>query len=375
MTHLPQRNVGLDLVRAMAITLVLVSHATMLLGGHMNETARRLLLYIGGFYGVELFFVLSGYLIGTLLIKLFDAHSGCPPKTALWHFWQRRWWRTVPTYLLVVVLNMTLLAGWLHQHPVEGRHLLFMQNLVSANFAMMPESWSITIEEWFYLTLPLVLSASVAWLGSKRSKASVILIALCSYVLLFTALRWGWVLSQDPHWDRGVRKAVLWRLDAIAWGCLIAWANYYHAATLARYRRAMALIGGVMALLGAGWLTHGLLNDHYSVVLKGGLFTLVSVGLALTLPIFAAQGKRLIPWRVAQLGVSQLSIISYSLYLFHLSVVIPVMRHPGVERYLQGWPAVGAYLLLSLLVASLVYYTYERPMTRQRERFAYQRVG
>ena len=371
MTQGTQRNIGLDIVRAMAIILVLASHAAMLLGGHMNETARRLLLYVGGFFGVELFFVLSGLLIGTLLIKLFDTHPGCPPKSALWRFWQRRWWRTLPTYLLVVVLNMTLLAGWLHQQPVEGRHLLFLQNLISADFAMMPESWSITVEEWFYLTLPLMLSACVAWLGAKRPKVNVILIALVSYIVLFTALRWGWVLSQDPHWDRGVRKAVLWRLDAIAWGCLIAWASYYHAAALARYRRPMGLIGGGLALLGLAWLISALLNDHFSAALKGGLFTLVSVGLALTLPGFAAHGARLLPWRAVQRGVSQLSIISYSLYLFHLSVVIPLMRHPGVERYLQGWPAVAVYLVLSLLIATLVYYAYERPMTRQRERFTH----
>lgn len=369
MSHTAPRNSGLDLVRALAISLVLASHATMLLGGHMNDTARRLLLYLGGFFGVELFFVLSGYLIGTLLIKLFDTHPGRPPNAALWHFWQRRWWRTVPTYLLVVLLNMTLLAGWLHQHPIELRHLLFLQNLTSANFAMMPESWSITVEEWFYLTLPLALSLGAALLSARTTKPKVIVYVLACYIFLFTALRWGWVIYQDPHWDRGIRKAVLWRLDAIAWGCLVAWATYYHPRWLARHQYTLAGLGVALALIGLLWLTHALLTHHVSVWLKGGLFSLASIGLALTLPWWANHGQRLMPWQRVRASITQLSLISYSLYLFHLSVIIPLMRLPSVERHLQGWPAVGVYLLLSLALATLVYYVYERPMTRQRERF------
>ncbi|MYL24814.1 acyltransferase family protein [Halomonas alkaliantarctica] len=365
-----KRNTGLDFVRCIAIGLVLLAHGTQLVKGHLPDLPRRLVLYLGGYLGVELFFVLSGFLIGTILMGLFNAYPGQPPWRALVTFWQRRWWRTLPTYFLALVLSLTLFSLWFDSSPFDWRHFFFVQNIAHADFTLMPETWSISVEEWFYLTLPLALSGIVGFSSPSRSQRDTLLIGLLTYLVLFTALRWGWVLTQDPHWDKGVRKTVLWRLDAIAWGCLMAWLAYYHTAWLVRQRARLAMVGGALAFAGTLWLTYALIHESFSVWLKGAMFTLVSAGLAMCLPAVAANGQRLLPARWLRTSVTHVSLVSYSLYLFHRSAVIPFMQQPWIAQHLSGWVAFAAYIMLSLLLATLVYYAFERPMTHQRERFS-----
>src|SRR5688572_4697894 len=86
------RKIGLDLPRALAITLVLVSHFV-----------KR--CEILGFYGVELFFALSGFLIGGILYRDLAASPGWTfPRVK--HFWFRRWWRTLPNYYLFLIIAL-----------------------------------------------------------------------------------------------------------------------------------------------------------------------------------------------------------------------------------------------------------------------------
>jgi len=102
-----QRNRWLDVCRALAITLVVFSHGRRLLTPFVPSLD---VLKFGGFLGVELFFVLSGFLIGRILLSHLQRES-----TFSWvpKFWVRRWARTLPAYWFYIALNLTLLAiGW-----------------------------------------------------------------------------------------------------------------------------------------------------------------------------------------------------------------------------------------------------------------------
>jgi len=146
------RNPWLDGVRALAIGCVLVGHSTLLMP-HGPRLQRLLLL---GYVGVEIFFVLSGFLIGTILWRMtahFDAQ-------ALRHFWLRRWLRTLPNYFLFLALAALLAAlGWRDTLPAQGQlwqYALFVQNLAWRHPDFFPEAWSLAVEEVFYFSLPLL---------------------------------------------------------------------------------------------------------------------------------------------------------------------------------------------------------------------------
>ena len=99
MSDTKQRNVGLDVIRATAILCVMVSHTLLFLD--MDRNFKSLLYF--GFIGVELFFVLSGFLIGTILLKI-HTRSDRLRWSDVRHFWLRRWFRTLPNCLPAVYM-------------------------------------------------------------------------------------------------------------------------------------------------------------------------------------------------------------------------------------------------------------------------------
>ena len=110
-----QRNFGLDLLRALAISMVFLSHGVTAL-----ET-------LG--VGVDLFFVLSGFLIGRIYLRAqADAHEPRGSFT-LWSFWSARWFRTLPPYFAALAL-FDFAQHWFHNNPVRHDYLLFLQNYV-----------------------------------------------------------------------------------------------------------------------------------------------------------------------------------------------------------------------------------------------------
>ena len=134
-----ERIFGLDLLRAVAIGLVLVCH----LGPFFVAP------FIAGWFaqicnlanvGVDLFFVLSGFLIGGILLR--EIECGMTLRGML-RFWSRRWWRTLPNYYLFLALNMA--ACWFLGHAADApRYLAFMQGLWwDPDPRVFHESWSL----------------------------------------------------------------------------------------------------------------------------------------------------------------------------------------------------------------------------------------
>ena len=147
---------GLDVYRAVAILLVVMSHASYFTGSMFSWLPSIPLPD-----GVELFFVLSGFLIGTILIKTLEESERFGYRE-LFHFWKRRWFRTLPNYYLIllvyyILVSNSIIGGDDAIEQFNWKFLVFAQNLYESFYGFYLESWSLSIEEWFYIILPIII--------------------------------------------------------------------------------------------------------------------------------------------------------------------------------------------------------------------------
>lgn len=359
---------GLDLMRSIAILLVVLSHTVYMI----SDTSYIVFVIKGcfGFYGVEVFFVLSGYLIGGILIReLRD-------KEASWvtisNFWKRRWFRTLPNYYLALVMNTILLFAFsgvfIFSDPRYLSYLLFGQNLVNRHPYFFPIAWSLSIEEWFYLLLPLWF---LFFRRILKAKPSYVLLASIMFILVINLLRAIICYYGNPVWDSEVRKVVPLRLDSLMVGVIVGYGAVYYKAWLQQYRRHLAWGGVALTVASCLLFYMGFVLSNYQPVAlhKVVIFPLTSIGFALFLPLAAFSSTSLgtTPWsKLFRSGITHISIISYSLYLFH-DMVIAVL--------VNGFPTMPNNLLKFVLVwiiaiglSTAVYFFYEKPMTTLRDR-------
>jgi peptidoglycan/LPS O-acetylase OafA/YrhL len=239
MTDSPPRILQLDGMRGIAIFLVLIWHFVVVptVAGPHDSVLTRVILHVGllTWSGVDLFFVLSGFLIGGILIDAKDSSNYF--KT----FYVRRAFRILPVYLLVVGVYLlvwslaagqkTVLQETLGSPMPWYLYFTFTQNFWLAHHAWdsvyLTASWSLAVEEQFYLFLPvivrvlrrhsLLLAAVVLTLGSAISRSLLYLYyrpywGTAAYTLIFSradALMIGVicaVLLRDPRWNELLRK-------------------------------------------------------------------------------------------------------------------------------------------------------------------------
>lgn len=141
------RNQNLDLLRAAAISMVLIYH-----GVQMSPTPIRWLTPITSYgqYGVDLFFVLSGWLIGGLYWRERSSFG----DVLITNFWVRRWIRTIPPYLAAFLLSW-LAVHYARRQPFDYGYLVFAQNYYT-KVPFFLVSWSLCVEEHFYLVIPVI---------------------------------------------------------------------------------------------------------------------------------------------------------------------------------------------------------------------------
>ena len=335
--HHPQtpRNFGLDVIRASAIGMVLVCHFTMK-HAQFTGTNPPAWLSIGGLFGVELFFVLSGFLIGGILLRM--ARTGADFQDWL-IFMVRRWMRTLPLYYFWIIFLALFFPPDSETTDHVIRYLTITQNLFTSFPAdgWFPVSWSLAVEEWFYLIFSIVFLGAAAL--SRRPSATWIVIG--AFIVAGIVLRLE--LSGDGDFMRTSYKIVALRLDAIAYGVAVVRLDP------ARVRHSWIL--AVLFLLGL--LVIGFLWAEVSILLlpmPHGFIKIVptatAVGFALMFPAVIRWSHSSGPLAAA---VRQTSAQSYSLYIVHLAVLeamwIPVAGY--------GMPNVLATPLAAIITVAL----------------------
>jgi len=351
LTHVP----ALDGLRGIAVILVISTHTMIVFWySHFYDVVP------GGFLGVDLFFVLSGFLITALLL----GEQSRTNRISMPGFYRRRALRLLPALVVLVVLHAiyTLVTGL--PFGIEARTitvvLLYVSNWYSATGHRLAlglnHLWSLSIEEQFYLLWPLV---TVALLTVRRSSRVVVwwLIAAVVAVAVWRAYLWqpgGNLLKVSPAYVRTDTRA-----DALLIGALAA-----HLWVRGRLpRRGLAIAALISALFFAYCVER--VPGERGFYYKGG-FTLVALAAAIVIVATVDNrwiGARACAWR----PLRAVGVVSYGLYLWHLPVFF------AVRRYTTGWPvALQIALALTLTVAfTLASWRFvEKPFLRRKARRA-----
>jgi peptidoglycan/LPS O-acetylase OafA/YrhL len=332
---------ALDGIRGVAISLVLLAHAGDSAGWGFAQGGRP--LSFGGQLGVDLFFVISGLLITTLLLREWD-RSG---RIALRDFYLRRCLRILPASYAYLLFAAGLVACGVCRVP-RGEWiaaLLYAINFFPGPAKVIGHFWSLSVEEQFYLFWPPLLAAMIAGRGGVRPTSGVaasLVMALVARVAILAFL---------PGYYGASRWWTPTRIDGIAAGCLMA--------LVVREQ------GGVARLdrFARGWPAWAI--ACVSVQVWGRKVTPFASAFVPTLEAAAMAG---LIWSAARTGprwldrgpLARLGVLSYGVYLWQQPFLLP--DRPG---WLSTWPQ---NLALTLALAVTSHFLIERPFLRLKDR-------
>lgn len=344
------RDQGLDLIRALAILAVLLLHTLNCVEGIPAEVAR---VFNTGWAGVDLFFVLSGFLIGGQAIRSDEPAWDWAPVR---RFWIRRWFRTLPLYFLVLGFYAGLkpaLLGYPFNNAELWPFFVFLQNF--RPLTDFVQSWSLCIEEQFYVVFPLL----GLFLGLRSRGAWIWLLpAVMSFSLRF--LRWKAGAAEsvtEAEFDALFRFPTQLHLDGITTGVFLA-------ATQATWRRWMSSgIARIASLVAGGAVIAGTLaTTGHSIQGFGAVWYATGLSAGFALLLISLSGVRL-PRAIGP-GVEWIALLSYGAYLWN-NVLIRVLARKPVPG--PWWLGVLVFVAGSLAIAWVTYIAVEKPFLRARD--------
>jgi peptidoglycan/LPS O-acetylase OafA/YrhL len=345
---------ALDGARGLAVAAVLLFHA-----GHLR----------GGYLGVDFFFTLSGFLITSLLLAAVTRDG----VVELRGFWARRARRLLPA-LVVLMVGIALYSAFVASPDqlqqirgdalatlayVANWHQIFAGRNYFALFTSpspLDHTWSLSIEEQFYLLWPLVIVAVLAWSKRNRNLANLTLATSLALAAVSSVLM---VVLYDPvNFGRSYFGTDT-RAAAILFGAaLAAWLNGHGPAR--RRDRRVALEGIALAgvvVLAIAWTR---LDGSSSTLYRGGFLV---CGLAATAIIAAAVHPQRGPIARALSfrPLCALGLISYGVYLYHWPIDV---TFDAKRVGFNGWPLFAFQTTLTILIAIVSYRFIERPIRR-----------
>ena len=360
-----KRFFGLDFLRALSISLLLFSHSSWIYNssgilGKMQDAS--------GFLGVELFIVLSGFLIGGILYKQFLHENYTIKDAAL--FITRRLMRVLPSYYLVILIITIIYLLFGFSVSEVWKYPLMIQNFSSPIPGFFPESWSLPVKEMGYIFVVILLLV-VSKTFIKTSKQVLFLTVLIGLIAFTFLLK----LYYDIHsanlqlriWSFTVRSVVIYRIDSVLIGVLFGY-FYHNYKEFIMSKRKLFLAFGILLFLvlflcivvfklrltNASWFWNIL------------CLPLVSTAICLFIP-FLLNWKS--PPQAIENGITFICNIAYSIYLLHYSVVLFLLKYFIDTKDFRLWQLnLFAILYLSITVGlSYLFYTYfEKPINQFR---------
>lgn len=352
MTQIPAINhiPALDGIRAVAVSLVVIFHVLPL-------------SLTGGFLGVDIFFVLSGYLITLLLLQEFKICGGIHFR----YFYLRRALRLIPAFFLLVctylICSYVFTTSWdeFSPHAESGVISFFYLANWARAFDWYPatnylsHTWSLAIEEQFYLFWPVCL-VFLARLF-RRIEWGVILGAVCLLVAT-----WGWryyLLDAGASYSR-VYNGLDTRMDALMFGALAA-AFYCAKKPSDRYLR---YISPVITLIALALVVGMVMTSHWDARVLY-VWQLPVIHIACAIAIFnLSHARGLVAVLLSQKPLVYIGRISYGVYLWHFPVLVVLAAFDWT-----GVSLLGATFICTLIIASASYYALELPALKLKRKF------
>lgn len=360
MTHSPiiaHRARQLDALRAFAVVAVIFCHTT------PSRYIGQLDITEVGSYAVYGFFVLSGYLITTLLMeaKAVWQGSGAPMLAPIGRFYGRRALRLYPVYYLT--LAGALLLGVPTIREEAPFHLFQVSNWVvwNENTSHYAEHfWSLAIEAQFYLVLPWLV-----FLLSRRG-----LIAAYAVMFVLSAMSWAppvWPIGALPQ--RFLDSCTLQSLDSLAIGGLLAIADASGARALRRLPRLIAPLAGLVLVTFVpmifAWGQFSVLGEMINHELMNLCFACIVYTAARG---FTGAAGAVLDWK----PLWAIGLISYGIYVIHPFVIwgwtVVNRRLTGSEEEIWGWPLFFGTFAVTIVAAWLSWRFIEGPLARVRGR-------
>lgn len=353
---------GFDIIRTTAIISVLFGHGAMIIPGKPNSFYTHAYEFLDG---VFVFFILSGFLIGQLLIFLLENRE--VTKATLINFWKKRLLRTVPAYyfmlLVLIILSLITIPGFGSIQTLF--YFLFIQNFCTGHPFFFAEAWTLSIEVWFYILIPLTIFIFRGYFKISIKKSIIYTVII--FVLFGFLARWYRYLTL-PYIDGAVvdhmfRKQVITRIDSVTFGIIGAYVFRFHQDLWQKWRY-VALVLGILLFLYTKYpiLEHGFF--FRSVV----FFTLQSISFLLILPYFSTikTGSGVI-YNI----ITTLSYVSFSIYLINLNLVQNfILGHIDFEGLFGNSHLIVKYviyMIISIVGGIYMYKKVELPFMNMRK--------
>jgi len=348
---------ALDGLRGIAILLVYFYHLGGLLFGSRSAFVTN------GFLGVDVFFVLSGFLITTLLLEEWNREG----EISLRNFYWRRFCRLIPAlafFLLTVVIVSTFT---LSQDDASGvrrsaLHALFYStNWITAyRFGLVAEPlghmWSLAMEEQFYLLWPTLLVFLLRRKASRRIIAGITVTAIVIICLHRMAL------TASDVWVHRIYSGPDTRADSLLVGCLVSMVLVWGIMPATRIFRITLSILVIVAVLVIGTYLSDFISG-WSLASHGFTSFALAVG-AVILYLMHSQ-PRILTLALEPRALVWLGRRSYGVYLWHVPALLVLRAAPG-----PAWVRALIATMLLVGIAALSFHFIEQPFLKLKEQFS-----
>lgn len=339
---------GIDFLRGIAILLVI--------GRHLGEIPNSLNNYSStilkswkliGWIGVDLFFVLSGFLISSIIFNKIKSNN-----FSVTDFYKKRFIKIYPLFLIVLILPVF----FLNNVPIKSilSELFFMQGYITG---LWQHTWSLCVEEQFYIIFPLIVLLLVK--ANAFKKLPYILIVMCALVILMRGLSYtGAPLFTQTHL----------RIDTILWGVFIAYfyLNYNsYFDMLFRYKNGIKV--GALLLLGIAFILF--IKSPFVFQIIGFNFMAIGFSVFLLLSIKMENIKNGFLDKLFNM-ISYIGTCSYSVYLVHIPLNLLILSFSfSKTEFYNYYIANSIYIVCSILVGILINKFIEQPILKLRNKY------
>ena len=336
-----KRYSSIDQLRFIAAITVAISHLI------ISSTGNNLKLEIISSISVEVFFIISGFVLAPQILKITNSSKINDYKI----FLIRRWYRTIPLYILSLVLTSIILNKIFTFDFLK--YLFFIQNflVIFVNVDYFSISWSLSVEEWFYIILPLFIFIS-SYLKDKIIKLNVL--TICLIIIIALNIFRFFYNSESIDWGEDIRRSVILRIDSICFGVVAFILKEKISKIFLLIIFIFCFILLFFYLINPSVLLNYKLSQNFFLPICAVCFSSL-----LILFTFKDTNSLKIK-KISSLGAN----LSYSMYLFHI-FFIPIT----INFFNNIIFALIAYLLLLKLFCFFFFISFEKPLLKSRPRY------